>query len=254
MIELPTTKRAATQVHPKFAVFIGQPKSGKTTIMAQLPNNLIIDLENGTDYYDAMVVKATNIDELSQIAASIAASEHKYDYITIDTASVLDEMVLPLAAMMYLSGTTCGKATKDEAAADPNWRFKFDVREMPNGAGYLFHRNAFKAVIQKFMPLPTRTLILIAHAKDKQINIDGRDLDEIHPDLTGKLHRLIPSQADAVGLVYRQGKKTILTFEGGGSAIVESRTPHLRNKKFVVAESDKEGKLTVNWDEIFPAD
>ena len=74
MITLPKIKSTPKISNPRFLVYFGKPKSGKTTIAAALENNLIIDLENGTDFLSAMVVKAANITELSEIAASIAAA------------------------------------------------------------------------------------------------------------------------------------------------------------------------------------
>ena len=71
-----------------------------------LEDNLIIDLENGYDYLEAMVVKAETVNDLSQIAAAIKESNDKlgrytYKYITIDNATKLEDMVLSLALKLY---------------------------------------------------------------------------------------------------------------------------------------------------------
>ena len=46
-IVLPTERRKATDYNPRLIVLYGKPKNGKSTIMASIDNNLIIDLEDG---------------------------------------------------------------------------------------------------------------------------------------------------------------------------------------------------------------
>ena len=36
-------------------IIFSQPKIGKTTLLAQLDNNLILDLEKGTSFIDALI-------------------------------------------------------------------------------------------------------------------------------------------------------------------------------------------------------
>jgi adenylylsulfate kinase-like enzyme len=45
---LPTEIKKATSQNPRFLVYFGKPKSGKTTIAAALPDSLLVDLENGS--------------------------------------------------------------------------------------------------------------------------------------------------------------------------------------------------------------
>jgi hypothetical protein len=45
---------------------------------------------------------------------------------------------------------------------------KADVRQLPNGAGYLYTRQALRKLIDMFKPL-CETLVLVTHIKDKQI-------------------------------------------------------------------------------------
>lgn len=44
MIELPKTKIPAETQDPKYLILFGLPKVGKTTALASLENNLILDL------------------------------------------------------------------------------------------------------------------------------------------------------------------------------------------------------------------
>lgn len=245
MIKLPTVKQKPTVNNPKFLVYFGKPKAGKSTIASMLEDNLIIDLENGYDYLEALVVKAETVNDLSQIAAAIKESNDKlgrytYKYITIDNATKLEDMVLSLALKLYQQ-TPMGKNYND------------DVRKLANGAGYLYLREAFFKVINMFKTL-TPHVILVAHCADKMINKEGKELSEMSIDLTGKTARLIAADADAIAYVYRHKNQTIMNFNGGDDVIVEARQEHLRGKEIVIAESDENNKITAYWDRIFIQD
>jgi hypothetical protein len=115
---------------------------------------------------------------------------------------------------------------------------------------YLYLRKAVKELIEMFKPF-CETLILVAHVKDKQIKVNGEEMSEMAVDLAGKLGDIICGEADAIGYIYREGNKTIISFEGGDNTIKEARPLHLRGKKFVVAESDTSNNIKVNLSEIF---
>lgn len=242
MLVLPTEKIKAKVENPRFLVLFGKPKSGKTTIAAALEGNLIIDLEGGSEFLDAMAIQARNITDLGQIAQSIRTKNAEYGgsfykYITIDNASRLEEIALSYALTMYQQ-TPMGKS------------YNGDVRTLPNGGGYFYLREAAKKIIYMFREL-TETLILIGHTKDVQINKDGEELTEMALDLVGKLGSIICGEADAVGYVYRKKEKTIISFEGGDNSTREARATHLRGKKIEIAESNNDNNVTVFWDKVF---
>jgi hypothetical protein len=127
---------------------------------------------------------------------------------------------------------------------------KADVRLLPNGAGWLYCRQAIKEMIDMFRPY-CETLILVAHVKDKQIKRDGKEMSEMSVDLAGKAADIICGEADAIGFIYREGNKTYISFEGGDDTIKEARPLHLRGKKFCVAESDENNNVKVDMSKIF---
>ena len=127
---------------------------------------------------------------------------------------------------------------------------KADVRQLPNGSGYLYMRNALKEMVGMFRPL-CDTLILVCHVKDKQIKKNEEEVTEMAVDLAGKTGDIICGEADAIGYVYRQGNKTLLTFKGGDNNIKGSRPIHLREKTFEVGVSDDEGNLKIDMSKIF---
>ena len=81
-INLPTSRVPATCKSPKNLIIFSKPKAGKTTVLSQLDNCLILDLENGSDYVDALKIKASSVEEIKHIGKAIAeAGVSKTDYV-----------------------------------------------------------------------------------------------------------------------------------------------------------------------------
>ena len=243
MLTLPIKKNEPKVSNPRFLVLYGKPKSGKTTLLSFLDQCLIIDLEGGSEFLEALSVQARSVADLGEIAQAIKAKiaelgKKPYKRIAIDNATRLEEICLPYAATLYRQLPTAKK-----------WEGT-DVRTLPNGAGYLYLREAVKKVINMFKELCDQ-FILIGHTKDKIINKEGEELTEMAIDLVGKLGDIVCGEADAVGYVYRKKNQTIISFEGGDNSIIEARAKHLRGKKIVIAESNDDNDVTVDWDKIY---
>lgn len=125
-----------------------------------------------------------------------------------------------------------------------------DVRKLPNGAGYRFNQDALFFVLNQFEKV-CDTLILSGHVRRKDIKTADEEIDEKSLSLTGKTSLLVSADADAIAFLYREDNKTILNFAPSSSALVGSRCPHLRGKQIVIAESDEEGVITVDWSQVF---
>ena len=244
MLVLPKEKSVPKINNPKFLILAGRPKAGKSTLMTALEDNLIIDLEDGYQALSALVVQARSINDFAEIANALKAEindnegKFPYKYITIDNATRLEEMCLPYATQLYRQ-TPMGKNYQGT-----------DVKTLPNGSGYMYLRQAVRKVIDMFRGL-CETFILITHTKDRQINFEGTEVNEIAIDLAGKLGDILCGEADAIGYVYRKKNETIISFEGGEGTVREARANHLRGKKIVVAESDDDNNITFHMDRIF---
>lgn len=244
MLVLPKEKSVPKVNNPKFLIVFGKAKAGKSSVMASLENNLIIDLENGYQALSALVVQARNVNDFAEIANALKAEIEKnegkfpYRYITIDNATRLEEMCLSYACQLYRQ-TPMGKNYQGN-----------DVRTLPNGSGYLYLRQAIRKIIDMFRGL-CETLILVAHTRDRQIQVEGQEMSEMTLDLAGKLGDILCGEADAIAYCYRRKNETIFSFEGGENTIREARATHLRGKKIVVAESDEDNNITYHMDRIF---
>ena len=243
MIVLPKEKVKAKVENPRFLIIFGKPKAGKTTLASKLDNNLIVDLEGGSEFLEVLAVQARSVKDLGDIANAIreeikSTGKKPYKYITLDNASRLEEICLSYAATLYRQ-TPMGKNYSGN-----------DVRTLPNGSGYMYLQQAVRKVIDMFRDL-CDNFILIGHLKDKMINKEGEELSEMSLDLVGKLANIICGEADAVGYVYRKKNETHISFEGGDNSVREARAPHLRGKNIVIAESDDNNNIKVYWDKIY---
>lgn len=249
-MEFPKTPKEPLTVDPKILILYARPKQGKTTALSMLDGNLLIDLEDGSDHVGGLTIKANNFAELSNILIELKKQGVTYPYITLDTTTALEEMSGTLATKLYQNtsmGKTFGKITKDgKLVNDPN----ADVKKLANGAGYLYLREAFQQIVNSFRPYATKCLILSGHVNDKMIEKDGKEIQSLELDLTGKLARIMCSKVDAIGLVYREGDKVYANFDGGGDSVVEARAAHLAGKKILLTEK-VDGKIVAHWEDIF---
>jgi len=237
-IVLPTSKVKAERQNPKRIVIYSKPKTGKTTAYAGLDNNLILDLENGADYVDALKVKVSSLQELLDVGKAVKEAGKPYKFITVDTITVLEEMIMPLAIKLYRQ-TPMGKNFDGD-----------NVITLPNGAGYLYIRQAFFQVLD-FIDTLAPTIILSGHIKDKQVDDKGELVMSANIDLTGKIKSLVCANADAIGYMYRKGNKTILSFKTNEEVTCGARPEHLRNEEIVVTEMNEKGELEFHWDKVF---
>ena len=219
-------------------------KAGKTSAVAQLENNLIIDLEGGTNFIDALAIQARNINDLGEIASAIRAKNNEvghnfYKRITIDNATRLEDICMTYACTLYRK-TELGK----------NWKGD-DVTTLARGAGYKYLRDAVKKVIDMFKDLCDE-FILVGHVKDSLTEKDGQEVNAKEIDLVGKLGKIICGMADAVGYVYRKDNETHISFKSGGDGtIMEARARHIAGKDIVIATGNEDGSITTYWDKIY---
>jgi hypothetical protein len=243
-IVLPMTKVSAETKSPKNLIIFSKPKVGKTTLLANLENCLILDLEDGSDYVDAIKLKAKSVDDIRAIGKAIKEAGYPYKYIAVDTITALEEMCIPFAEDLY-SKSSMGK----------NWftdgKPKYgNILNMPNGAGYPWLREAFTKVVDYIKTWAPR-IILVGHVKDVMLDKNGSEFNALDLDLTGKLKRITSSQSDAIGYLFRRGSKNILSFKTTDEISCGARPEHLRNQEIVLSELSEDNALIINWQNIF---
>lgn len=243
-LTLPVGKIPAVSTNPTYLILYGLPKSGKTSCLAQLDNNLIIDLEGGSLFLDAMAIQARTINDLGEIAQAIRKKNKEvgknfYRRITIDNATRLEDICMSYACTLYRK-TELGK----------NWTGD-DVTTLARGAGYKYLRDAVKKVIDMFKELCDE-FILVGHVKDSITEKDGQEINAKEIDLVGKLGKIVCGMADAVGYVYRKDNETHISFKSGGDGtIMEARARHIAGKDIVIATGNEDGSITTYWDRVY---
>jgi hypothetical protein len=214
-IKLPTKRTPAKVTSPKNLIIFGLPKVGKTTELAKIDNCLILDLEEGADFVDAMSVKIDSLRKLKEVGAAILAAGRPYKYVAIDTVTALEDMCLPYALYLYKQ-TPMGKTYEGT-----------NVLHLPNGGGYLYLREAVQEMIEYIETLAPRTII-VGHLKDRLIESKGEEFNAKSLDLTGKLASLVAADSDAVGYVYRKNGELFINFESSDTVVCGSRCQHLK--------------------------
>jgi AAA domain len=237
-IILPKKKVAAVTSNPKRLIIYSKPKTGKTSALAGLDNCLILDFEKGSDYVEALKLKVNSIQELKQIGEAIKAEGKPYKYIAVDTVTALEDLALPLAGKLY-QATPMGRSWTGD-----------NVLTLPNGGGYLYHRQAMEQLLNYIDTLADH-IILLGHLKDRLISTpDGKEVNASDIDLIGKVKNIICSKADAIGLMTRKDNQCILSFKTSDTITCGARPAHLKNQEIVLSE-EVDGKLVTNWNKIF---
>ena len=171
----------------------------------------------------------------------------------VDTITALEEKCIPYAEILYsrkpmgkswFKKDTNGKLDKASGKAQYG-----NILNLPNGAGYTYLREAMTKIIEYIKTLAPR-VILVGHIKDTMLEKNGAEFTSSDLVLTGKIKRILSSQSDAIGYLYRKKNTNVLSFATNDSVACGARPEHLRNAEIVVSEMTEEGLITY-WDKIY---
>lgn len=245
-ITLPTIPTINIDQSPKNLVIIAKPKTGKTSLLAGLPNCLLLDFEDGSGYVRAMRIGINSIEDLTETAIAVDEAGYPYDYVAVDTMTALEDLCVGYAETLY-SRSPMGK---NWFTPETGGKAKYgSILALPEGSGYHWLRQAFEkviGVIEKMAP----KMILSGHIKDIFLDKDDNKVAASEIDLTGRLKRIVASRSDSIGYLFRKKNQTILTFKTDGDVTCGARPEHLSNQEIVVSEKIGD-KLYTYWDKIF---
>jgi AAA domain len=247
---LPQKASKPEAVNLRTMIISGLPKSGKTTAVAKLPNSLIIDTENGTDFVECMKLKfpegvgpVGKFKWLREVAAKIKEEGRPYDYVIVDTLSELDVLAEWEGTWKYMNSMQ-GKAFNRDGngnhlkPSDPNYE---SVLTLGQGYGYRYTREAILGIFDTLKDLGKICTIFICHVADKMIS-KGASEEVMVKDLAlvGKTRDILPRTVDATATVWNDEGKMMISFKGNERKIGGVRAKHLVGY---------EGELI--WDKIF---
>ena len=259
LIKLPTKPTVANPNKISKLVLISHQGTGKSTACSQLPNSLIIDLENGTEQLGGMGVNLLkeaanqNISLLRAFMETIKAIKEGnqlngkplYDYIILDGITAMEKLARQKATIDFKSSIV-GKGMLNKGA-----NINDVVTDVPE-SGWMWLFRTWDDLYTSLQGLAGKTLILLAHSKQGSLIKDGIKLDAQDMALSGKLKLDLLRDADACGYMYRKDANTVMvTFKQNEKDLtIKSRAEHLSDKEFILSEK-KDGKVITNWGNIF---
>lgn len=259
-MEIPKDRREVKRVSPTMMLIYSSPKSGKTTICAQLKNSLILECEpGGADFIEGRVVDISKPSEFNSALDSIEKSDGLVaDYLIVDTTTALDHWSEIVGTYSYMNKPQGKKLNRENTVkaemimhTDP--RFE-TVHDLPNGYGYKHSREVMLNWYNRLLNLTTlgkvNHVILLSHVKDKVVEAkNGDSVETTDIDLTGKVKSIYASKVDAIGYFSRKGTQGILNFDNENKVVVGGRCPHLNGE--IVVSDKVDGKIVTYWDRIY---
>ena len=207
---LKKTKRKPLAVNPKILLLYGPPKVGKTTVLSQLNDCLVIDTEEGSHMLEGYFHGVDNKERLLEFYKD-ASEGHDYKVFALDT---IDKVV---------EWTT--KEVVSECQVD-------DIADLPYGKGYGMVRERTMNNIRKLQSLCPQTII-VGHRKTAAAVDNSTAVDPETLDLSGKLRNQIMAQSDAIGYMFRDDEdKLMVSFKAAHAVEAGSRCEHLKGKVF----------------------
>jgi hypothetical protein len=167
---------------PWYAILYGAPGVGKTTLAAQCPDPVFLDLERGTDLLD---VSRITLDDTTLSGALNHLMEADFSTLVIDSLTALERV--HTAQMCAEKGWTTIEAL-DFGRSKKMWRQEFTKLITDIGRNF---REAGKNVL------------VIAHAKVREVTdpVSQQTYDRFELDCDKDLHPQVISQVDGVFLL-----------------------------------------------------
>jgi hypothetical protein len=246
------------EVNANTMILYGKEKCGKTTILSQLKNALIVDSEEGTKKLKCISISVpTELGPVGKIAwlkrlGKKLKEEKKYDYIAIDTLTEINEWTEWSGTYRYMN-SIMGKSfnrVKDSKGVPikggeflaPDSDDYESVHTLPDGNGYRWSREDMLEIFKLFNDASRKCTIYVCHMEDKFLGIK-ENTDLIVPKqlaLTGKLRDILPRKVDAIGYVYNDKGVIKVNFTGSEERVGGTRAKHL------IGYND-----VFDWDKIF---
>lgn len=252
-IVLPT-KAHKPETNINSLILFGKEKCGKTTLLSQLENCLIIDTEKGSKKVEANAIivpddlgPVSKIQWLKKVAEKIIEEGRPYDYVAIDTLSEVNDWCEWSGTYRYMNSVQ-GKSfnrvdgKKDGPMLDPSSDDYLSVHTLPEGYGYRWSRDEMLRIFELFQNVAKKCTIYICHVEDKFVGKKDKE-DEVPEKqlaLTGQLRNILPRKVDAIGYIYNKDNTIMVNFSASEEKTGGTRAKHL------IGYNDK-----LEWNKIF---
>jgi hypothetical protein len=255
---LPMKKRAPISISPNVTIIFSKPKVGKSTITSKLPQALHLDFEKGTLALEVMSMQVTKLADIYEIAKLVKEAKYPYKFLVADTLSSLEDLCLPEAELRY-SRSPEGKdwfladVDDDTILHEMSGKNVYqNILNLPFGKGYRYIQDVFSEILGIFEKMAPK-VVLLAHSTATVKMINKVEVPSIDLMMLGKTKFVAEFKADAIGYLYRDGKKCFIDFsaskDGGGRFRYLEKAPILISEYMDDAEGNE--KLITYWDKIY---
>jgi len=201
-------KRPRKTVNPRTLLLFGPPKVGKTTMLSNLEDCLVIDTEEGSHLLEGFFHEVNSRDELLSFYQE-ASNGHEFQFFALDTIDKLVEWT--------------EKAVCTEFAVE-------SIADLPYGKGFGEVRTRVMNNVKKLLTLAPH-IIIVGHRKVAAAIDNSNAIEPESLDISGKLKNMIMAHADAIGYMFRdEDDSLMISFKGGKALEAGSRCEHLKGK------------------------
>jgi hypothetical protein len=261
-MELVKEIRKEKSINPKIQLIYSVPKAGKTSIVGQLEDALILELEpNGADYISGRIQEIKRPSEFDEVLRLMEESKEKVaTYLVVDTVTKLDEWSEIVGTYNYMKKpqgkrfNRAGGIETGETIKHTSVEFE-TVHELGQGYGYKYSREAMTNWYDRLANLIANGkidyVILLAHVKDKLVESkNGDSVETIDINLTGKVKSIYASRIDAIGHFYRDSGKGYISYDNEYKVVCGGRCKHLENS-MLISEKQDDKSIKTYWENIY---
>ena len=168
----------------KYLLVYAQPKAGKTSFAAQVPNNLMLCFERGVNALSGVyAVDITKWSDVKAVIKQVEKSEelrNKFQTFTFDTIGIAYSL--------------CEKYICAQQGVT-------SISEIPWGRGYAMVKTEFEETLRKISMMGLG-IILIAHsARRVEVQSDNSELEFFSPDLDKRCYNIVNQLVDIIGYI-----------------------------------------------------
>jgi len=161
---------------PRCVLLYGEPKIGKSTLCASIPNSLFLATEPGLNHLTAAQIPIINWAAMLSACNAVATEKHEYKTLVIDTADA--------AVAMCTEHVLSEHGVKHES-------------DLPYGKGWALVSGEWARVILKLAHLPMN-LILVSHVKSEDIKARTGDYQRACPSMGRRAIQKVAGVVDYV--------------------------------------------------------
>ena len=265
-MKLPTEEKPLVEYEKVTKLLIGALQgAGKTHLCSQLPNSLLVDLESGhRSYYGGMVIDVKGDATLESKSLGAAFREtvqlikdantesfqkngrKKYDFITWDNLTQLQEIIKAKAAFDY-NNSHMGKSQIKNGSTPV-----IDVTTEVGQVGWMYFMNAYREIFDTCCGLAEECTIFLAHTTQSSLAKKQEQIVINDLQISGKAKTYTLLTVDDAAVLSIVNNEGILDFKANPKSPTKTRSKHLRDQEFVISKLLPNGILETYWEKVFP--